>query len=164
MPRACKARALPIELYPHFHGTWQKSFWEFLVRELNPGRQGENLVSWPSRLTRIFFGVQKRKSVALSVKNNLDNKGFKNWYGRKSYSRGWWLNNNQTFQGATGIEPATTGSAILCSTTELHTHLCYISYNKFFDNDILPLRQAKYHWIGNWKSLKGNLAWQKVIW
>ena len=29
----------------------------FLVRESNPGRQGENLVSWPSRLTRIYCCV-----------------------------------------------------------------------------------------------------------
>ncbi len=27
----------------------------FLVRESNPGRQGENLVSWPSRLTRNIY-------------------------------------------------------------------------------------------------------------
>ena len=30
----------------------QKILQRFLVRESNPGRQGENLVSWPSRLTR----------------------------------------------------------------------------------------------------------------
>ena len=63
----------------------------FLVRESNPGRQGENLVSWPSRLTRIYICVNF----------------FFLW------------------EGATGIEPATIGSAIPCSTTELHTHHIY---------------------------------------
>ena len=29
----------------------------FLVRDSNPGRQGENLVSWPTRLTRSYLYV-----------------------------------------------------------------------------------------------------------
>ena len=35
-----------------YANIWLTHIENFLVRESNPGRQGENLVSWPSRLTR----------------------------------------------------------------------------------------------------------------